>query len=154
MKPCPCGYLGDDRGACHCSKDAVTSYRRRISGPLLDRIDMSVNVPRPPPSLLRPGARKSERTLRVRRRVQAAREIQLSRAGTCNAWLDGNAFERHCTTEDSALRLLEMFAEKHSLSVRAQRRVLRVARTIADLAKNDVTQEAHVAEALSLRNLG
>lgn len=153
MNPCPCGYLGDDCGSCHCSRDAVANYRRRISGPLLDRIDMSVNVPRPPASALRPDAKKSEGTASVRRRVNAARRRQLERAGICNAWLEGKDFDKYCAAEDSALALLERSSERYALSVRAQRRVLRVARTIADLSARETPSEAHIAEALTLRGL-
>lgn len=149
----PCGYLGDDCGNCHCSRDAIANYRRRISGPLLDRIDMSVNVPRPPASALRPNAKKSESSAIVRRRVEAARRVQLKRTGVWNAWLEGKEFEKHCAPAAPALALLERVAERYALSVRAQRRVLRVARTIADLSGSEYPSDVHVAEALSLRGL-
>ena len=154
MNPCPCGYLGDPVRECHCSKDAVTNYRRRISGPLLDRIDMSVTVQRPPPLVLRPHAKKSESSAQVRERVDMARCLQQQRSGLCNAQLEGKRFDKHCVANDSALSLLEKSAERYALSVRAQRRILRVARTIADLGSVAVSTKAHVGEALSLRGLG
>ena len=154
MNPCPCGYLGDPVGRCHCSKDAVATYRRRISGPLLDRIDLCVTVLRPPVSVLRPGRTTSENSERVRKRVEGARGVQVARSGVCNAQLDGKPLEKHCAVDEPATLLLEKSAERHALSVRAQRRVLRVARTIADLANAVETNTAHIAEALSLRGLG
>ena len=154
MNPCPCGYLGDPVGECHCSKDAVANYRRRISGPLLDRIDMSVTVQRPPPSVLRPHTKESENSTAVRERVAVARRVQLRRGCVSNAQLDGELFAKHCACDDSGLMLLERSAERYALSVRAQRRVLRVARTIADLDSAVLSTKEHVAEALSLRGLG
>lgn len=154
MNPCPCGYLGDTIAECHCSKDSVGNYRRRVSGPFLDRIDLSVTVQRPPPSVLRFDAARPEGTAAVRERVERARRLQQQRGGQCNARLEGAALERHCAIGEDGLTLLEKSAERYALSVRAQRRVLRVARTIADLAEVAVPTTAQVSEALALRGLG
>ena len=153
MNPCPCGYLGDPNGECHCTKDAVTKYRRRISGPLLDRIDMRVPVPRPRASALRRDAREPEGSAAVAKRVTRARRRQMERAGVCNAFLDGDGLESCCVVTDAAPAILERAAERFAMSVRAQRRVLRVARTIADMGEEDVIDDEHVAEALALRGL-
>ena len=153
MNPCPCGYLGDPNGECHCSKDSVMNYRRRISGPLLDRIDLVVNVPRPPPIVLRPDNKRPEASAAVRQRVESTRHRQLERGSVCNARLEGTSFESRCAVREPALTLLEKSAERYALSVRAQRRALCVARTIADMADVAEIGKAHVAEALSLRGL-
>ena len=154
MNPCPCGYLGDPNGECNCSKDSVTRYRSRISGPLLDRIDLQVDVPRPPAAVLRPGAETPERSAAVKGRVARARRIQRSRAGVCNAFLDGDLLESCCEMIPSVANIVEKACDRFALSVRAQRRVLRVARTIADMEGEETMGDGHIAEALALRGLG
>jgi magnesium chelatase family protein len=153
MSPCPCGYLGDECGQCGCSGDRVAAYRARISGPLLDRIDLCIEVGRPARELLRGPAPAAEKSVVVQRRIVAARERALVRDGICNARLPQAAAERSCTTDDAGWRLLDAAAERFGLSVRACQRILRVARTIADLAGMDRVATAHVAEAISLRGL-
>ena len=153
MNPCPCGYLGDKAGNCSCSADRVARYRGKISGPLMDRIDLQVEVGRPPKEVLRIGAEAGESSAVVAKRVLKARMIQEHRNGTCNARLEGKMIESHCSLTCDGLALLEDAVDKFSLSARAYQRVLRVARTIADLADEKSIRPPHVAEALSLRQL-
>ena len=150
MNPCPCGYLGHFSGKCRCSPDNVLRYRRRISGPLLDRIDLHVEVPALSASQLKRAAR-GERSEVVSGRVKVAREIQLRRQGMANARLDAAACEAACAANDSVYELLVQAASQLSFSARAYFRVLRVARTIADLAGCEPVLEGHVAEALGYR---
>ena len=153
MNPCPCGYLGDTLGNCHCSRDRVTSYRSKISGPLMDRIDLHVEVGRLPKSALHDAGAGSANSATVRRRVVAARSLALERSGVCNAELGAAQLETVCGTSDKGLSLLDEAIGRFGLSVRAYHRVLRVSRTIADLADAERVGAAHVAEALSLRTL-
>jgi len=153
MNPCPCGYLGDTHGSCHCSRDRVASYRSKISGPLLDRIDLRVEVGRLPKDALRDAAAGGERSETVRQRVVAARMLALARSGVCNAELEGEQLDAVACTGNEGLRLLDEAVERFGLSVRGYHRVLRVSRTIADLACADRVGAVHVAEALSLRAL-
>lgn len=153
MNPCPCGYLGDAHGNCHCSRDRVVSYRSKISGPLLDRIDLRVEVGRLPKRALRANGSGGDDSATVRRRVVQARSLALDRSGACNAALEGEQLEAICRTSDEGLSLLDEAIERFGLSVRAYHRVLRVSRTIADLAGAGSVGAAHVAEALSLRAL-
>jgi magnesium chelatase family protein len=151
MNPCPCGYLGDPRGDCRCSADYVRRYRAKISGPLLDRIDLQLQVGRPPAELMRSDAPLAESSAIVAARVKSARRIQLQRAGICNAELHGDALKDAFTAENGCWQLLERAMDSLALSARAYQRVQRVARTIADLAASETIHAAHVAEALALR---
>jgi len=151
MNPCPCGYLGDPRGNCRCSADRIQNYRAKISGPLLDRIDMHVAVQRLPAEALRPGRDAAESSAEVLERVCAARRIQEQRTGTCNARLTGDVLEETCALSPAAWELLEKATERFRLSARAHQRVRRVARTIADLADEEKISVDHLAEALGLR---
>jgi magnesium chelatase family protein len=153
MNPCPCGYLGDESGECGCSADRVSKYRGKISGPLLDRIDIQVEVGRPPKEALRVGAEPGETSTMVARRVLAARQRQQERSGSCNARLKGKALTKHCLLGKKELELLEDAMDKFNLSARAYQRVQRVARTIADLGDAETIAVPHIAEALSLRQL-
>ena len=153
MNPCPCGFLGDEKADCRCSSDRVVSYRNKVSGPLLDRIDMHVEVPRPSAEVLRKGDADGESSATVAVRVAAARAVQLKRAGIPNARLDGDALKDVCAPDDECWALLENAADRFNLSARAHQRVLRVARTIADLAGDKKIAPPQVAEALSLRCL-
>ncbi len=153
MNPCPCGYLGDPAGDCGCSAERVRTYRGKISGPLLDRIDLHVDVGRPPRASLRGSARNAPTSREVAARVRAARQIQLGRCGRCNARLEGRDLGKVCALNGRALDLLEHATDKFNLSARAYQRVQRVARTIADLAACGPIDAAHVAEAVSLRGL-
>jgi magnesium chelatase family protein len=152
MNPCPCGYAGDADGRCRCTPDAIARYRGRISGPLLDRIDIVSDVPRIPLTELnaRRGAH-DEDSATVRARVIAARNMAMQRAGKPNAMLATREIERDCALGDAERKLLERAMEKLSLSARAYHRVLRVARTIADLAGRERIAREHLAEAVQYR---
>ena len=150
MNPCPCGYLRDTNGRCNCTAEQVERYRARLSGPLLDRIDIQVEVPRLPRSALDHGP-DAESSACVQARVSAARDIQLARQGCANAAIPARGLERVVKAEAAALKLLADAIDRLGLSARAYHRVLRVARTIADLAGADTTTVEHVAEAVSYR---
>jgi len=152
MNPCPCGYLGDSAGRCRCTPDQVTRYRSRLSGPLLDRIDLQVFVPRlESAELTAEHAPAAESSAAVRERVTLARERQQQRAGKANAALTPKELERDCVLDEATRQLLVTALTRLSLSARAYHRVLKVARTIADLAGVEAVTAAHVAEALRYR---
>ena len=151
MNPCPCGWAGDASGRCRCHADAIRRYRARISGPLLDRIDLHVDVPRLPPSALRPDAPEGESSEAIRERVARARALQRQRAGTLNAQLSQSGTLAWCRLEPRDQALLERAIDALQLSARAMHRILRVARTIADLAGSHGIATAHLAEALGYR---
>ncbi len=154
MNPCPCGYLGDPASSCGCSAERVAGYRAKISGPLLDRIDLHVNVGRPPRELLRGSGPAGESSQEVRGRVVAASQRQLERQGAGNARLSGAELEEYCELDTQGWALLDRAAEKFAFSVRSYQRVLRVSRTIADLCGSERITPPQVAEALSLRGCG
>jgi len=156
MNPCPCGHLGDTRHVCRCPPPVVERYRARISGPLLDRIDLHVEVPAVRVSEL--ATRSGEGSAAVAGRVRAARERQARRFGPahptpCNAALTAGEIEAACPLEPGARALLEAAFERLGLSARAHSRVLKVARTIADLAGAETISAAQVAEAIQYRVL-
>ncbi len=152
MNPCPCGYSGDAEGRCRCTPDQVARYRGRISGPLLDRIDLKLEVPRVDPVELRTSA-AGESSATVRERVSAARERALARAGKPNAWLGNRETERDGVLEASEQAFLDRAIERLRLSARAYHRVLRVARTIADLSASTRIEAVHLSEAIQYRRL-
>ena len=151
MNPCPCGWAGDASGRCRCTGEAIERYRARISGPLLDRIDLHVEVPRLPPAELRPDAPQGEASVAIRVRVEAARAIQQRRAGCLNAQLSQAQTMDACRLQPADQALLERAVEALHLSARAMHRILRVARTIADLAGSPGIATAHLTEALGYR---
>jgi magnesium chelatase family protein len=151
MNPCPCGFLGDSRRACLCGDEQLLRYRRRVSGPLLDRIDLHVDVPAVPCDRLQ-GAGTGESTAEVSPRVRSAREIQRAR-GSSNARLRGGALRRHCALDIAARDVLARAAQRLGLSARAHDRILRVARTIADLEGAARVEARHLLEAVQYRAL-
>jgi magnesium chelatase family protein len=153
MNPCPCGFAGDDRQGCRCSPEQLRRYRQRLSGPLLDRIDLLVSIPRLPAALLTRVQPPGESSDTVRNRVAAARERALERAGVINARLSDRQLKHHCPLAESDRELLENAIEQLGLSARAYHRTLRVSRTIADLAGSDAIATGHLVEALGYRQL-
>lgn len=150
---CQCGYLGDPRGCCRCTQKQVQRYRSRISGPRLDRLDMHVEVPRVSVELLRKQSSSGETTAEVAVRVVRARELQQQRQGMCNSRLRHADIERYCRLDKKGLAILEQAMQRFGLSARAYHRILKVARTIADLADRNEVSQAHVSEAMTLRQL-
>ena len=159
MNPCPCGWYGHPRRACRCTLHELERYRRRVSGPLLDRIDLHIDVPAVPSEVL-PAAGTAEASSAVRGRVLVARDRQAQRAeesghsaARVNARLKGAALRRACAVDAAGRQLLADAVEKLGLSARAHDRILRVARTIADLAGSERILTAHLAEAAQYRAL-
>lgn len=157
MNPCPCGYYGDTQKACTCAPAVVTKYQKRISGPLLDRIDIHIEVPRVDYEKLS-GARVGEPSECIRARVQAARDIQIQRFATngssdiiCNADMRVGEIRQFCKLPDDAQSLMRAAMSQLNLSARAYHRILKLARTIADLAGCEEIQSLHLAEALQYR---
>lgn len=153
MNPCPCGYLGEAR--CHCTEDQVRRYRAKVSGPLMDRIDMLVDVPPVAKSMLRPSQdnEKEEGSATVAKRVLLARNKQIERAGKANSMLENKELDIHCTLADNDYQLLEHAINRFGLSARAYHRILKVARTIADLANSEQIKTVHISEAIGYRRL-
>jgi magnesium chelatase family protein len=152
MNPCPCGYLGHYTGRCRCTPDQVARYRRKLSGPLLDRIDVQIEVPalREHDLTRLP---EGETSTQVRTRVQAAHVRQLERQGKSNSRLAPRDIDRLCRVGEDGATLLKQAIERINLSARAYHRVLKLARTIADLAGEARVGVAHVAEAIQYRRL-
>jgi magnesium chelatase family protein len=151
MNPCPCGYLGDASGRCHCSGEQVQRYRNRISGPLLDRIDMHVEVPRMSINEMEGQAGESSRT--VRKRVNRTRERQLKRNRTLNSRLTHMQLEQACALSPTDRQLLQQAMEKLHLSARAYHRIIKLARTIADMKGAANIATGHLTEAINYRRL-
>lgn len=154
MNPCPCGYYTDTSGRCECTAEQIRRYRSRISGPLLDRIDMQIEVPNMTRQIIT-GADtgKRETSAEVHERVVVAYQLQLQRAGKPNNWLDNSEVERYCPLDTQQRQLLEKIIVKYNLSARALHRILKVARTIADLAQSDSILTPHLQEAINYRRL-
>jgi len=154
MNPCPCGYLGDKNGRCQCSHEQIRRYRSRLSGPLLDRIDMHIEVPTVPfDELKTPADRSQDLSMLARERVQSARDCQLSRCGKPNHAMGIKEIENSCQLSAESARLLEQASQQLGLSARVYHRILKVARTIADLAAVDDISTQHISEAISYRRL-
>jgi magnesium chelatase family protein len=150
MNPCPCGERGEASGLCRCTPAQLRHYRNRISGPLLDRLDLHVELARVPAHEFATAAR-GESSAQVAARVARTRALQLVRQGTCNARLDEGGVQHWCAPDERAARLLDEAMQRLRLSGRARARVLKVARTIADLEEAATPGVAHVAQALALR---
>ena len=152
MNPCPCGHCGDRSGRCRCTPERIARYRGRVSGPLADRIDIKLEVPAPKESeLTAPAARESSGD--IRRRVEQARNLQVARQGKANSLLGTREIDRHCGTDREGDQLLRHALARLVLSARAYHRVLRVARSIADLAGAGTIAAEHIAEAIQYRRL-
>ena len=152
MNPCPCGHLGNPMRACRCTPDAVARYQGRISGPLLDRIDVQVEVPAVPAEALA-AAPDGEPSAAIKARVTRARERALQRQGCPNAALSGDALDRHCVLDAAASKFLQTTVARLGWSARSFHRVLRIARSIADLAGSEPIQVPHLAEAIQYRRV-
>jgi magnesium chelatase family protein len=156
MNPCPCGYLGDPKHGCSCGAAQIHKYRSRISGPLLDRIDIHIEVP---PVDIRDlaGVRHEDPSQAVKERITKARDIQSKRFSGrkiyANAQMSVRDIRKHCTHDEGAEKLLLAAVDKWALSPRAYHRILKVARTISDLEGSESIHEAHIAEALRYRVL-
>ncbi len=154
MNPCPCGYLGDPSGRCHCTSEQVARYRARISGPLLDRIDMHLEVPRVPIEVLRNDSdQDTENSAKIRQRVVDARQIAERRQGKTNSELNAKEIKRLCQLPEEGHRVLEQAMDKFGLSHRAYHRIIKLARTIADLDTSSAIRTKHLSEAISYRKL-
>jgi magnesium chelatase family protein len=156
MNPCPCGYLGDESAkSCRCSPDQIARYRNRISGPLLDRIDMHIEVPKVPSQLLQGNDGETrESSTEVRSRVEQARSLQRSRnGGRPNGQLNSREVEQFCIPEKTAATLLQRAIDQLGFSARTYHRVLKLARTVADLAHSEVITTGHLSEAIGYRSL-
>jgi magnesium chelatase family protein len=151
MNPCPCGFYGDPTRECRCTPGIIQRYLAKVSGPLLDRIDMHVEVPAVGFKELR-GKSDGVSSAQIRERVEAARELQLNR-GFYNAQIPHSQLRQLCALDEQGERTLEMAVRKMNLSARAHDRILRVARTVADLDHSDKVSAKHLAEAVQFRNL-
>lgn len=153
MNPCPCGYLGDPTGRCRCSSEMIQRYRNRLSGPLLDRIDLHLTVAREA-TALSPGDNHGPDSATVARQVALTRERQQQRQGCANAFLDLPGLRQHCALSTADEHWLETACERLTLSLRAAHRLLKVARTLADLEEVQDIRREHLAEALQYRPAG
>jgi magnesium chelatase family protein len=156
MNPCPCGYFGDRVHSCRCSPSQIRSYQTKISGPLLDRIDLHIEVPSVKYRALA-GKEEGEPSAMIKKRVDAARERQEKRFGGSGVITNARMTDRHirsfCAIDEESHQLMEMAIEKLGLSARAMNRILKVSRTIADLEGLERIESAHVAEAIQYRSL-
>lgn len=156
MNPCPCGYYGDDSGRCQCREDQIERYRNKISGPLLDRIDIQIRVPPMPIELVTQDhhdAGEPEQAV-VKAQIERARQTMIKRSGVANARLSSQALQTHCKLTLADRRFLSDAVERLGLSMRAYHKVLKVARTIADLSDEKDIATPHVVEALAFREIG
>jgi magnesium chelatase family protein len=153
MNPCPCGWFGDSSGRCRCTADAIERYRGKLSGPLLDRIDIHLAMSRISHEELHLNAPQGECSAVIRARVIRARDRQRQLSGVCNAHLSQSQLKQHCQLNDGNQHLLDQAMNALQLSARATYRILRVARTIADLADSANIETPHLTEAIQYRQL-
>jgi magnesium chelatase family protein len=153
MNPCPCGRQGDPTGNCNCTPPEIQRYRARISGPLLDRIDMHVEVPHVELGEFEIDADRGETTATAALRVNHAREVQLARQGSCNARLTDWQLDRLCRPDRGGRDLLVRSMKCMGFSARARGRILKLSRTIADLDGAETIGATHVGQAIMLRCL-
>ncbi|MDP1557736.1 MAG: YifB family Mg chelatase-like AAA ATPase [Nitrosomonas sp.] len=153
MNPCPCGYLGHYSGKCRCTPDQVARYRGKISGPLLDRIDILIEVPAVPQLDLMRHTAQGEKSSTIRQRTEHARQKQISRQNKTNNQLMVKEIEKYCQPDTQGETLLKQAMSRLNFSARAYHRILRVARTIADLSGHEKTSNRHIAEAIQYRRL-
>jgi magnesium chelatase family protein len=156
MNPCPCGYYGDSTHKCTCNDNKISRYLSKISGPLLDRFDIHVEVPPVKFDELR-DTEQTESSAEIKKRVDAAREIQRERfkgsSTFCNARINAEQFEKFCIIDDKAEKTLKKAFDSMGLTARAYNRVLKVARTIADLEQSEIIKCDHILEAVQYRSL-
>jgi magnesium chelatase family protein len=153
MNPCPCGRFGDPQGNCDCSPGQIAQYMSRVSGPMLERFDIHLEVPRVNLNDFDDVALHSESSASVAARVKAAREIQIERQGRCNARLSDGQITRLCAPETEAKTIINMAMEQLGFSARTRQRILKLARTIADLSGAETICATHVSEAVTYRML-
>ncbi|MDC8444913.1 MAG: YifB family Mg chelatase-like AAA ATPase [Nitrosomonas sp.] len=153
MNPCPCGYLGHASGKCHCTPDQIARYRARISGPLLDRIDLQIEVPAVPQEELMRQQTAGEKSEAIRRRIEKSYRKQIDRQGKANNQLSVKEIDRFCAPDPDSENLLKQAIARLNLSARAYHRILKVARTIADLSDADKIGKQHIAEAIQYRRM-
>jgi magnesium chelatase family protein len=153
MNPCPCGYSGSPRGNCRCSEDQVQRYIAKLSGPLLDRVDMQIEVPALPPEVLAGQVTAAEESATVKQRVISARALQNARQLKSNAEMSVKEVEQFCQLEKDSIELLDRVVRKFNLSARIYNRVVKIARTIADLQASPNILKEHIGEALIYRSL-
>ena len=152
MNPCPCGFYGDPKRECRCSPNMITKYRNRVSGPLLDRIDIHIEVPAVKYKEMA-GEATGETSEKIRQRVAGARTVQRERFGHANARLAPKEMKQHCRLDTDCQELLKLAMTELNLSARAYDRILKVSRTIADLAGSEQIQSDHISEAIQYRSL-
>jgi magnesium chelatase family protein len=152
MNPCPCGYAGS-QNQCHCTEEQIHRYLTKLSGPLLDRVDMHIEVPALPAEVLTKPSEQNEKSQDVRARVLAARKLQSARQKKCNAELNVKELEAMCELQADAASLLQSALQKFNLSARVYHRIIKLARTIADLSHCELIAAEHVSEALAYRSL-
>jgi len=151
MNPCPCGYFGHEKTSCHCTPDQIRRYRHKISGPLLDRIDLQINVPANTHEVINANAQQGENSETVKQRVCAAQQHQKNRQGCLNANLSSQQLLQYCALTADNRQLMAKAIDRLGLSARAYHRSLKVARTIADIEQAQMIDSKHLLEALNLR---